>query len=154
MNKLLAERFWGKVLESDSGCWEWTGYRTPKGYGRIGMGRRKPRPAHRVMWELIFGKIPSGKQVLHECDNPSCVHPFHVYLGTNLDNVRDKVSRGRQFLNNRALRGEEQGSSKLTRRQVLAIRSSRKTLQKISEQFGVSKGQACRIRLRKQWSWL
>ena len=96
----LKERFY-KNLPSGRDpdkCWEWQGACTSHGYGNIGAGGncRKVLSAHRVAWQLANDqKIPEGMHVLHSCDNPSCCNPSHLRLGTNADNVRDKVERGR-----------------------------------------------------------
>lgn len=88
-------RFWRKVDRGAAAdCWLWTGARLPKGYGHIGFKRTSVR-AHRLSWEIHNGLIPEGRQVLHHCDNQPCVNPAHLYLGTNDDNVRDRVTRGR-----------------------------------------------------------
>lgn len=89
----LRYRFFQKVSKSE-GCWLWKGTRNMKGYGTIKKDRKTYR-AHRVSWELHNGPIPEGKQVLHKCDMRSCVNPDHLYLGTNIENVRDKMVRGR-----------------------------------------------------------
>ena len=87
------KRFWMQVHKS-SGCWVWVGNRIPQGYGTIGVGG-KPVRAHRYSWELHNGPIPDGLFVLHRCDNPPCVRPDHLFLGTALDNSRDCVDKGR-----------------------------------------------------------
>ena len=98
----IEERFWSKVIKGSAGdCWHWTGAKLPKGYGKFSVGPRATRKiinAHRIAWELTNGPIPEGIWVLHDCDNPSCCNPMHLYLGTNTDNVRDKVSKGRQAI--------------------------------------------------------
>lgn len=73
-------------------CWNWIGAKTTAGYGEVRIGGR-PYYAHRIMWELFFGEIPEGKWVLHkaECHNPSCVNPYHLYLGSPKDNVVDAI---------------------------------------------------------------
>ncbi len=89
-------RFWDKVVKSDE-CWEWQGAHDPRGYGFIGApGGGKNLLAHRVSWELHNGAIPQGRYVLHRCDNPRCVRPDHLFLGTHADNMADRQAKGRQ----------------------------------------------------------
>lgn len=92
----LAERFWSKVDKTAglTGCWIWTGCTQVDGYGQIWV-EDGMRPAHRVAFELVEGIIPVGLEVLHRCDNPICVNPFHLFTGTQSDNIRDCVAKGR-----------------------------------------------------------
>jgi hypothetical protein len=94
------ERFMAKVSpEPTSGCWLWTGALGMDGYGiRVHLHgeERKPRRAHRASWEIFRGPIPDGLWVLHRCDNPPCVNPDHLFLGTQTDNIRDAVRKGRR----------------------------------------------------------
>lgn len=94
--KSLAERFWQKVDKSGK-CWIWTGGRTSTGYGIIGKGKRGHGflKAHRASWIINVGSIPDRLLVLHKCDNPLCVKPDHLFLGTYKDNSQDMVSKGR-----------------------------------------------------------
>src|SRR5215831_7021758 len=90
------ERFWSHVSKAD-GCWEWTAYRDPAGYGRLGAGSKKAGVilAHRFSWIIHFGPIPEGIHVCHHCDNPPCVRPEHLFLGSNADNHADMRAKGR-----------------------------------------------------------
>lgn len=93
----LRERFEAKVSpEPMSGCLLWTGCVDAKGYGLIAADGRSTG-AHRVAWMLAHGPIPDGQWVLHHCDNPGCVNASggHLFLGTNLDNIRDRNAKGR-----------------------------------------------------------
>lgn len=90
----LEQRFWSRV-EKGQECWEWTGARFHFGHGSISQNGRNTA-AHRVSWELHNGPIPEGMHVLHTCDNPPCVNPAHLYLGTNADNIADRDRQRRQ----------------------------------------------------------
>lgn len=99
----VADRFWPKVNKSGptiraelGSCWVWTASRDRSGYGKFGRGRlRGWTKASRVSWELAHGAIPNGLWVLHRCDNPPCVNPGHLFLGTARDNNRDTAAKGR-----------------------------------------------------------
>ena len=94
MYRVTAERFWAKVDRSGE-CWLWTGPQVGRGYGKTSFNGKTQR-AHRVSWELTYGPIPAGVFVCHKCDNPLCVRPEHLFLGTPLDNVRDMCAKKRQ----------------------------------------------------------
>lgn len=88
-------RFLAKVgIGSLDECWEWTAARHPSGYGTFYFNGKWSR-AHRTAWELANGPIPEGLLVLHRCDNPPCVNPRHLWLGTDADNTRDMIAKGR-----------------------------------------------------------
>lgn len=89
----VPERFWSKVDQSGD-CWLWTANRDHDGYGQFTMDGRH-RKAPRVSFELVKGPIPDGLCVLHSCDNPPCVRPDHLRIGTRLENTRESIARGR-----------------------------------------------------------
>jgi hypothetical protein len=91
-------------------------YKSKKGYGVMHIGR-KLLSTHRISYEIHIGKIPAGMCVCHKCDNPQCVNPSHLFLGTNLDNTKDKMNKGRHV----ASPGEKNGAAKLTEKQALEI---------------------------------
>jgi hypothetical protein len=145
-----AERFWSKVRKG-LGCWEWTGtFFKETGYGRFAVGSRtdgtrRDVKAHRFVYELVKLPIPEGKLVRHTCDNPACVRPEHLLVGTDLDNVLDRVER------DRGATKERHPKAKLTETQVEEIRQlygpavgragrGRKgpTQQELAERFGVT----------------
>jgi len=92
------ERFWAKVNRTDS-CWLWTGSKTIGGYGQFPY-KRIPLLAHRVSYLISCGDIPDGLIVCHHCDNPSCVRPDHLFVGTHKDNFEDMVKKGREGIKN------------------------------------------------------
>lgn len=92
--------FWARVDVKESvECWLWTAGTLPSGYGKVyvyeGVRKYRTAGAHRIAWELTNGDIPSGLQVLHRCDQPACCNPAHLWLGTPLDNMRDRDRKGR-----------------------------------------------------------
>jgi hypothetical protein len=122
INDKCKARFWSKVKKGP-GCREWTGSRSQLGYGFVNRTLYTTGFAHRFSWILKHGKIPRGLFVLHKCDNPPCVNPKHLFLGTQRDNVLDMLVKGRARLWD-APRGELQGLSKLTSAKVKIIRKT------------------------------
>jgi hypothetical protein len=115
------DHFWARVTKTE-GCWEWSGPRNRGGYGYPWIGNGHHRLAHRVSWELTNGRVAGDLLVLHHCDNPSCVRPDHLYLGTSTDNNRDALKRGRnRFGDNR---GEKNSWALVTEAEVIDIRAA------------------------------
>lgn len=148
----LEVRLWRRVTRGETDtCWEWTGYRNPKGYGHIQTAspRRVMRLAHRVAWELTHGPIPDGLSVLHRCDNPPCCNPRHLFLGTVQDNNADMRAKGRQA------RGGGVPQAKLTpekAREIEARYLRGGVLQKeLAAEYGVHQMTVSRIVRGKQW---
>lgn len=87
-----------RYVVAESGCWEWTGTRNRQGYGVVGIAvNKRPAgiPAPRLQWMHCHGEIPEGQVIMHTCDNPGCINPDHLRLGTYSDNVNDCVAKGR-----------------------------------------------------------
>lgn len=124
------ERFWKKVNQNgtkilDTLCWEWSAHKTNKGYGQFWNGSKLVF-AHRFSWQINNGILSDKLNVCHKCDNPSCVNPDHLFLGTQQDNVRDMLIKNRGNHN-----------KKLTNTQVLQIYNSTKSVKNIAEEYNV-----------------
>jgi hypothetical protein len=141
--KPLAERFYSKVQDTDSGCQIWTGCLMPNGYGQFHLNG-KTAYAHRVAYELHYGSI-GELFVLHKCDNRRCVNPSHLFLGTFNDNMRDMTKKGRQA------HGEKNGQAKLTIDQVLAIRAATGSQTDIAKPYQISDRTVGDIKRRRSW---
>lgn len=170
----VTERFWAKVKKG-SGCWEWqAGKFRANGYfyGAFKMNG-KLKKAHRVSWELTHGEIPFGMFVCHHCDNPPCVRPSHLFLGTNSDNQKDAVRKGRGSKGNAAFlkkgddhwtrrrpdllpdqRGELNRYSKLKDsdvREIRRLRAEGEPLKSLAATFGVAFGTISKIARGDRW---
>lgn len=148
------ERFWAKVQKTD-GCWIWTGALR---HGRPAFSMwPKVVTGYRFVWELTYGPIPDGLHVCHHCDNPACVRPDHLFVGTAADNLRDMGRKGRSAPQTKPhlFRGENNGHSKLTREQVEEIRATitgpRGSLTRVARKYGISVFHASDIRRGKFW---
>jgi hypothetical protein len=143
-------RFWAKVKIGDAGqCWLWLKSKRRHGYGQFSAPGRIIRPAHKVAYELATAqRVPPGMLVCHRCDNPSCVNPAHLWLGSHKDNMRDMAAKGRQVT------GERMWTAKLTPDKVLAIRAEprrRGVIPYLAEKYGVSERTISRVRERLRW---
>lgn len=145
------ERFADKALIGDD-CWEWQAGHHNYGYGTLG-GKGWRAYAHRLSYELFVGPVPKWLCVLHRCDNPNCVKPSHLFLGTKKDNTQDMLAKGR----NRVFLGQDNPNAKLTPNDVRTIRalvamgvSTRET----GRTFDISHQTVRAIRDRRGWGWV
>lgn len=135
-------------------CWWWKAQKDKNGYGRMKFkinGRHVATPAHRVSWEIYRSPIPKGMLVCHRCDNPSCVNPHHLFLGTWMDNYKDMENKGRR----KSSKGSSNGSSRLNEKKVIEIRFLRAQYGSasnwLSAKFNISSATISRILSRQIW---
>jgi len=146
------ERFFRKVLISPfNECWEWLAYKL-KGYGRFG-NNGSVVYAHRYSYEFYNGKITNGLHVLHKCDNPGCVNPSHLFLGTQKENIADMFNKKR----NPSRKGER-GANKLTEKEVIYILNCLDndicSGYSLAKKFNVCTSAIYGIKHRKRWNYL
>lgn len=126
-----------------NGCWIWNGSLV-RGYGSARIDG-KTRRVHRVMYEIVNGPIPKGKVIMHTCDNPSCINPDHLRCGTQLENIRDCILKGRKSPHPPPLR------AKLSKDQVMEIKNSDTPNQELANLYGVHRKTIEDIRKGKTW---
>lgn len=135
-----------KLANDASGCLLFGKSVTTSGYGQMKIDGKMLR-AHRIAWEIIHGPIPSKLQVLHKCDVRLCCNPDHLYLGSNSDNVRDRVSRCR----NGVMRGERGPGAKLTRDQAMRIIKDSRPQSEIADEYGIGQQQVSNVKRGICW---
>ncbi len=131
----------------ESGCWIWMSTIEKTGYGRVCSGK-KPFYAHRVSYEQKYGSIPNGMMALHHCDVKSCVNPDHIFIGTQQENMIDKVSKNRQA------KGASHGNAKLTEDQAREIKFSSETSIKLAAKFNYPASMIREIKNGNLWKHL
>lgn len=147
-----------RVFETTTKCWVWKLYCTPFGYGTLSYDGKKVL-AHRHSYEVFNGEIPDGIKVLHKCDNPSCVNPEHLFLGTQKDNIDDMVSKSRNVPQTEQpkMRGEDHPHSKLTKKEVKEIRNKympyKYSYAKLGIEYNVSESTIREIVYGNNWSY-
>lgn len=146
-------RFESKYIEAPrTGCFEWTATRDHNGYGKFRLNG-VIQTASRVSWKLFRGEIPTELSILHRCDNPTCVNPKHLFLGTTKDNLHDMARKGRR--RGKGPKGEINNHAKLTSREVIEMRSlfstGNFTHENLAKKYGVLSGQVYVIVTRRQW---
>lgn len=142
-------RFLDKVDQTGD-CWEWQGYRSPRGYGQV---RRAGQShlTHRYSYEQHVGPIPSGLQVCHRCDNPSCVNPEHLFLGTQRDNMQDMYRKGRQGTFKGGLNGKAVLTDSLAY-QIYTRAKAGEGSSALAREFGVTPSTVSDIKHGRVWS--
>lgn len=144
------KHFWPHVKKGDvNDCWEWQSEISAKGYGRVSRHCGTRSNAHRVSWIIHYGEIQGNLFVCHKCDNRRCVNPSHLFLGTNNDNMQDKIKKGRSFV----LSCEDHPRAKLTGHDVREIRRLIKTTTtaELAAYFGISQSTVRNIVSGKTW---
>lgn len=154
----VEERFWYRVDKRGSNeCWNWLGTKLPKGYGVFTDAttetnkRGKTISSHRFSYKLHYGELQAGAFVLHSCDNPSCVNPAHLRSGTQSENIKEAVDKGRKTPPNEC--GIKNPKSKLTEEQVRFIKANPQLGHKeIGDMFGLSPNCIRGVRIGRTWT--
>lgn len=161
----VSEWFWNYV-EKNEGCWWWRGSIALNGYGRTFMNGRW-HYAHRLAWQIAHGVVPAGMYICHSCDNPGCVRPDHLFLGTPADNHHDARSKGRLRSNpptgarhwahqhpERVRRGEANNKAKLTEAQVRELVKAHRngsSQTELARQYGIRQSSVWQILAGHTW---
>lgn len=140
---VMAKRLLNKIsMDLSTGCWEWRGA-TSNGYGYLTVGSRKDgtrhtEKTHKAAYRAFIGDIPAGMHVCHKCDNRKCINPDHLFIGTHLDNMRDRDAKGRNVV----IIGTRHTNAKLDDNKVMEARALRKTgitYSSLANRYGVNK---------------
>jgi hypothetical protein len=143
----VEERFKKRfIVDQETKCWNWIAAKSAAGYGQIGFNNRVIY-AHRFSYELRYGSINQGLCVCHKCDNPACVNPDHLFLGTHQENSSDASKKGRF----NPKKGEDNPRSKLTKQIILLIRADHRSHRAIGKDYGISNRNVSSIKRRETW---
>lgn len=143
------QRFWS-LADKSGDCWEWKGTKKGNGYGQFFFDGHR-WIAHRAAWTFAFGEIPKGLAVCHRCDNPRCVRPDHLFLGTWAENNQDRHRKGRSG----AAKGEQNGKARLTEdsvRQIRHLHTQGFGYRAIARRFSMSRSAIAHIVQGRSWS--
>ena len=145
----LSDRFWEKVdVRGTDKCWPWLASTKQGGYGKIIDEEGRIQLAHRVAFELIIGPIPAGLVVCHHCDNPGCVNPHHLFIGTQADNLQDMRTKGR----GNPPRGSQHPRAILTESLVARIRTDQRGHRQIAHDLGIGKSTVGMVKAGITWT--
>lgn len=145
----LAERFWEKVeVRGADDCWPWLAATKQGGYGKIIDADGRFQLTHRVAYRFAFGDIPVGLVVCHRCDNPGCVNPQHLFLGTQAENLRDMRSKHRD----NPPRGSKHPKTRLDEVLVVRLRADQRSHRRIAKDYGIGKSTVGMIKAGLTWT--
>lgn len=145
------DRFWEKVEKKADACWEWKASKYFNGYGQFFDGNRKIC-AHRFSYKITYGDISDDLLVCHRCDNRGCVNPSHLFLGTQADNMRDMLLKGRKVVGD--MSGTKNGRAILDTEKVVKIRrmfASKVSIAQIARVYGVGETTISHIIYNRTW---
>ena len=143
----IEERFFSRFKKTENGCWQWNAHADKDGYGVMSSHGKNIR-AHRFSYEHHIGAIPQGMSVCHKCDNPGCVNPEHLFIGSAKDNAQDALTKKRHYI------GDKNGRSKITEDHAKFIKSSSMSGPELAEMFNVNRSTINNIRRGVTWKHL
>ncbi|MGC5820961.1 HNH endonuclease signature motif containing protein [Ralstonia pseudosolanacearum] len=147
----MAERFWEKVeVQGADECWPWLASTKQGGYGKILGDNGRFLLAHRAAYQLAIGSIPENLVICHQCDNPNCVNPAHLFLGTQADNLRDMRAKGR----GNPPKGRRHPNARLNDEIVAQIRADTRSHRQLALEYGIGKSTVGMIKSGATWTHL